>query len=76
MNRQDQERPQHAEGLPRIALFGSDLAAQQIIQSSSEPSETRVLKEKKFAKAEVSDEGWWRLYYKDANAAKYILSEY
>jgi hypothetical protein len=32
------------------------------------------LKEKELGKAEISDEGWWGLFYKDADAAKYIIS--
>jgi hypothetical protein len=76
MNREDQERLQHAEGASPRPVFGSDLTARQVIHSNSDPSETRLLKEKELGKAEISDEGCRRLFYKDANDAKYIISKY
>ncbi len=75
MNREDEEQLLRAGGAFPRPVFGSDVAARQVMHLSSELSETRVLKEKDPERAEISDEGWWRSYYKDANAAKYVIGD-
>jgi hypothetical protein len=75
MNREDQKRLPPAEGTSPRPVFGSDVAARQGIHSSIKPSETRALKEKEPGTAENSVEGSWRLFYNDANAAKYVISK-
>jgi hypothetical protein len=76
MNREDQKWLPPAEGTSPRPVFGSDVATRQVIHSSSEPSETSALKEKELGKAENYVEGSWKLFYKDANTAKYVISKH
>jgi hypothetical protein len=75
MNGENQELLPNAEGASPRPVFGSDFDTRKVIHLSSEPSETSSLKEKELGKAENSAEGWWRLYYKDDNAARYVISK-
>jgi hypothetical protein len=75
MNGEGQEWLPCAEGTCPRPVFGSDVVAREAIDLSSEPSETRSLKEREPGKAENSDEGWWRSYYKDDNTARYVISK-
>jgi hypothetical protein len=75
MNREDQDQLSRTERTSPKPIFGSEVAARQVIHTSTEPSETRALKEKNLGKAENFDEGSWRLFYKDVNTAKYVISK-
>jgi hypothetical protein len=73
MNREDQEQPAANVDYLLSSNVTTEDRPGRCPFSAREPSETIALKEKDLGKTETSDETSWRLFYKDANAAKYVI---